>query len=328
MDTITTRTYPFPLSKVCLGTASMGENGLDGEPLKRAFAILDAYYHLGGRFLDTANVYGRWGVNHTNASEQVIGSWLRERQITDMTITTKACHYNLDLPNISRVNAEVIWQDVEESRAALGLDTLHICLLHRDNEQEDIRTIVDFCTLLVEEGKVLRFGFSNFRAERVKAALEYMGKNWTDYFVGVSNEWSLAMEGAENYVPGSGMVATDILLRQLQSIYDFPLFPYSSVAHGFFTKLKKCGAAYDKERWQNIDAFAGNRAWLTPANGRTYNRLCSLSAETGISVGMLSLAYMLAQPDTIPVMSVSGPEQLEELPNVTGKLWKAEQFVV
>lgn len=325
MNTLTVRTYPAPLSRVCLGTAAMGADGLTGEPVDRAFAILDAYYAIGGRFLDTANVYGRWGVDRTNASEQVIRRWLRERQITDMVVTTKACHYAPENPSVSRVDADALRHDVEESRMSLGMDTLDILLLHRDNEAVDIRTIVDFCVPLINEGKVTRLGFSNFRADRVKTAIEYLGADWERYFIGVSNEWSLAMDGAENYMPSAGMIATDADLRAVQSEYRFPLFPYSSIAHGFFTRLQKCGAVYDGT-WRNTDGFTGNKSWLTPANGRAYNRLCAYSAETGISTGMLSLAYLLAQPNTIPVMSVSRPEQLCELMSVAGKTWDTGAF--
>lgn len=327
MKTITSRTYPTPLSRVCLGTGSMGSSGLTGEPIEQAFAVLDAYYALGGRFLDTANVYGRWGVDHTNASEQVLGRWLSERKITDMTITTKACHYDMETPLVSRVDRESLLQDVEESRASLGLDTLHILLLHRDNEAVDIRRIVDFCAPLVDEGKVVRFGFSNFRAERVKTAIEYLGADWNRYFVGVSNEWSLAMDGAKDYTPGSGMIATDSSMRALQAEHHFLQLPYTSIAHGFFTKLQQCGAVYDGT-WRNVEEFRGNKDWLTPENGRMYNHLCAYSAETGISAGMLSLAYMLAQPDTIPLMSVSRLEQLEELGSVMEKTWDLAAFKV
>ncbi|MGN1345485.1 MAG: aldo/keto reductase [Eubacteriales bacterium] len=312
MKTLTVCTYPLPLSRICLGTASMGGNGLTGEPLERAFVLLDTYYALGGRFLDTANVYGRWGADHTNASEKVIGRWLKERRISDMTVTTKACHYALETPSVSRVDRASLLCDVEESRAALGLDRLHLLLLHRDNEETDIRTIVDFCVPLVDEGKVVRFGFSNFRADRVKAALAYLGADWNRYFAGVSNEWSLAMDGVEGYAPGSGMVAADDALRSVQAEYGFPLFPYSSLAHGFFAKLKRCGAVYDGV-WRNTDGFTGSRAWLTDRNGIAYNRLLARSAETGCSVSALSLAYLLSHPSTIPVLSVSRPEQLEEL---------------
>lgn len=325
MKTITVPTYPAPLSRVCLGTGAMGEKGLTGEPVERAFAILDAYYAMGGRFLDTANVYGRWGVDQTNASEQVIGRWLRQRKITDMTVTTKACHYDLDTPDISRVNRQALLQDVEDSRAALGLDTLPILLLHRDNEAVDVREIVDFCVPLVDEGKILRFGFSNFRADRVKTAIGHLGGDWTRYFVGVSNEWSLAMDGAPHYAPGTGMIPTDAALRAVQKEYGFPLIPYTSIAHGFFTKLQQCGAVYDGA-WRNAEGFRGSKDWLTDANGRAYNRLCDLSAQTGISLGMLSLGYLLAQPNTIPIMSVSRPGQLEELAAVTEKVWKITDF--
>ncbi len=325
MKTLTVRTYHVPLSRVCLGTASMGNTALTGEPVEKAFEILDTYYALGGRFLDTANVYGRWGVDCTNASEQVIGRWLKERQISDMVITTKACHYAPEAPDVSRVDADAMAADVEESRASLGMDKLDILLLHRDNEAADIRAIVDFCIPFVNKGIVTRFGFSNFRADRVKTAVEYLGADWDRYFVGVSNEWSLAMDGAEGYAPGAGMIATDAALRDVQAEYRFPLFPYSSIAHGFFTKLQRCGAVYDGG-WRHTDDFRGNKAWLTAKNGAAYNRLCKLSAETGISPGMLSLGYLLAQPDTVPVMSVSRPEQLAELAAVTEKAWDAAVF--
>lgn len=325
MKTLTVCTYPVPLSRVCLGTADFGNAGLTGEPLEKAFAILDAYYAMGGRFLDTANVYGRWGVDRTNASELVLGQWLKERRITDMVVTTKACHWAPEAPDVSRVNADALAQDVEESRASLGMDKLDILLLHRDNEDADIRTIVDFCVPLVDGGKVTRFGFSNFRAARVKTAIDYLGGDWERYFAGVSNEQSLAMDGAENYRPGSGMVATDTALLDVQKQYRFPLFPFSSIAHGFFTKLQRCGAVYDGE-WRNTDEFRGNKAWLTAKNGRAYNRLRAYSAETGISLTMLSLAYLLAQQDTVPVMSVSRPEQLCELADVTDRLWDMAAF--
>jgi len=325
MNTISVRTYPKAFSRICLGTAGFGNAGLTGEPVELAFAILDAYYAMGGRFLDTANVYGRWGVDRTNASELVIGRWLRERQITDMTVTTKACHWASEAPSVSRVTADALAHDVDESRASLGMDKLDILLLHRDNEAVDIRAIVDFCVPFVDRGIITRFGFSNFRADRVKTAIDYLGADWDRYFVGVSNEWSLAMDGTDGYAPGSGMIATDAALRNVQAEYMFPLFPYSSIAHGFFTKLQRCGAAYDGE-WRNTDDFRGNKAWLTDRNGRAYNRLTALSAETDLSLAMLSLGYLLAQPETIPVMTVSRTEQLDELNAVAEAAWDRTMF--
>lgn len=313
MQTVSISTFPLPLSAFCLGTASFGSAGLTGEPVDKAFSILDAYYAMGGRFLDTANVYGRWGVDHINASELVIGRWLKQRQISDMVITTKACHYMPENPTVSRVTAEDMARDVEESRRSLGLDVLPICLLHRDNRDVDIRTIVDFCVSQVENGHVLRFGFSNYTADRVERTLDYLGADWKRYFVGVSNEWSLAMEGATDYTPPDGMVATDVALRDLARDRGFVLLPFSSVAHGFFDKLLRCGAVYENGAWSHTEEFAGNKAWLTPANGEAYVRLCELAKENGDSLTSRSLRYLMEQPNTIPVVSVSRVEQLYSL---------------
>ncbi len=316
MKQVTLHTFPKPLSCLCLGTASMGESGLTGEPLDKAFAILDAYYAMGGRFLDTANVYGRWGVDITNASEIVLGKWLKERHIGDMVVTTKACHYMLEAHDISRVTKVDMDRDVEDSRQSLGMDTLDICLLHRDNESVDIRTIVDFCVAQVHAGHVTRFGFSNYRATRVVDAIRYMGDDWDRYFVGVSNEWSLAMAGATDYNPPDGMVPVDEALTAAQSTYDFGIIPFSSVAHGFFAKLVSCGALWENGTWTNTEHFRGNKNWLTAVNGEAFNLLKQKSTETGHSVNTLSLLWLMEKPATIPVMSVSRVSQLEELAGV------------
>jgi len=65
--------------------------------------------------------------------------------------------------------------------------------------------------------------------------------------------------------------------------------------------------------WSNTEEFRGRRDWLTDANGKAYNRLLAESASSGISVNTLSLRYLMKQKNTIPVMSVSRPEQLSEL---------------
>lgn len=299
-----------------LGTGSFGSGGLVGRPAELAFDILDAYYALGGRTLDTANVYGRWGVEHTNTSEILIGRWLSERGYDDVTVITKACHHAPSLPAVSRVNEKELLRDVEESIFSLGTGKLDVLLLHRDNEELDVREIIDFCTPLVDSGKVKRFGLSNFKTERIRTALDYLGDDRYNYIFGVSNEWSLAMDGAENYRPGDGMVPTDSALKTLKDEYDIPVIPYTSIAFGFFSKLRDCGAVYDG-CWQNTEGFRGNRGWLTDKNGEAYNRLLALSEKTGISPAMLSLAYLTSQTNTIPAMSVSRTEQLDELLKVT-----------
>ena len=46
-----------------------------------------------------------------------------------------------------------------------------------------------------------------------------------------------------------------------------------------------------------------------------------------MSLSMLSLGYLLAQPYTLPVMSVSRAEQLDELNAVAETAWDTAMFV-
>ena len=163
--------FPEPLSAVCYGCGRLGGDYDDG----RSFALLDRYYAMGGRFLDTANCYGRWTASGMNESERCIGAWLKSRQVTDMVVTSKCCHYAFGAHDVSRVNRACAEADLEDSRRTLGLDTIPIYLTHRDDPSLDIRVIVDFLADMVKSGRVTRFGLSNYRADRIKAAIDYHG---------------------------------------------------------------------------------------------------------------------------------------------------------
>ena len=124
------------------------------------------------------------------------------------------------------------------------------------------------------------------------------------------------MEQAVGYAPGHGMKAVDPELRNLSVAEGFAILPFSSSAHGFFAKLQECGAVYQNGQWNHTESFRGNKNWLSDGNGVAYNRLLSESSETGLSVNTLSLRYLTNQLNTIPVMSVSRPEQLDGLENL------------
>ena len=290
---------PFALSAVCLGCARFGGDYDEG----RSFALLDRYYAMGGRFLDTANVYGRWSLSGRNESELTVGRWLKSRQITDMVVTSKCCHYALGARDVSRVTRAAAEEDLEESRRSLGLDTIPIYLTHRDNPAVDIRRIVDFLWDMVKAGKVSRFGFSNYKADRVRAALDYLGAERGAVMAGISNEWSLhaacltADAGGEREAP-DGMVTTGQALMRLHREEKLPLFAFAASGGGFYTKLAE--GRIPPER-----AGASDRA--------AAEKLKALSEDGGVSPAALSLAWVLnAGLPAIPVSAVSSEKQLED----------------
>ncbi|MBR4896018.1 MAG: aldo/keto reductase [Clostridia bacterium] len=288
--------FPEPLSAVCYGCGRLGGDYDD----ERSFALLDAYYAMGGRFLDTANCYGRWTASGMNESERCIGAWLRSRQVTDMVVTSKCCHYAFDAHDVSRVNRACAEADLEDSRRTLGLDTIPIYLTHRDDPSVDIRVIVDFLADMVKSGRVTRFGLSNYRADRIRAAIDYLGEGWRDWMVAASNEWSLheeclAMDRGGELPKGDGIVATSRELWKLHRETGLPLFSFSAAAGGFYEKL------------------AAGRVQAGPYDREAALDLARIAEEHRCSVTVPSIAYLLnSGVPAIPIVAVSNASQMAD----------------
>ena len=308
--------FPEPLSAVCLGCGRLGGDYDEA----RSFALLDRYYAMGGRFLDTANCYGRWTASGLNESERCIGRWLKQRQVTDMVVTSKCCHYAFDAHDVSRVTRACAMADLEESRRSLGLDTVPIYLTHRDNPSEDIRVIVDFLAEMAASGKITRFGLSNYGVDRVRAALDYLGDGWREVMVGVSNEWSLHEEclaadaGGEIGAP-DGMVRTGRELRRLHKEKNLPLFAFSSAAGGYYAKIGTSGDG------TTLTDRRGNPVGTHDAEA--FDALNALSDQSGVAPVPLSVAYLLNSGlPAVPIAAVSSAEQMEDFEAISA--WDAD----
>ncbi len=299
------------LSRICLGTDQFGSK-LSGQ---EAFRILDHFRDLGGNFLDTANIYGKWLPDGINHSERLVGQWLRERKAAqDMVVATKGGHYDLDHPGISRVTREGIRADLEESLWFLGLERIDFYWLHRDNPAMEMEELIGILEELVKEGKIRYYGASNFCLERLEEAYAYADTHRGQGFRAVSNQWSLAVdrkqgEASQNAATGDPtMVKTNRTLYEWHRQTGMPLVPYSSSAGGYFARLEAgqmsegMAAKYDQDR-----------------NRKIFHLLQEESARCGISAFGLGQAFLLAQPFQVyPATAVSSPDQMAEFAAICG----------
>ena len=128
------------LDKVILGASSFGAN----ISKELSYQMMDRYYEIGGRTIDTARFYAMWIHNGISKSEKTVGDWLRDRDVRDqMTIIT-----NGGLPDyrnmlFSRLAPECIEYDINTSLCVLDLDYVDIYCLHRDDERIPVGEIVD-----------------------------------------------------------------------------------------------------------------------------------------------------------------------------------------
>ena len=302
------RHIPLPktdllLSPICLGTDHYGGR----IPEDTAFKILDHFLDIGGNIIDTANVYGKWLPAGKNASEQVIGRWMRSRGISDdqMLIGTKGGHYDLGNPAVSRVTEKDIRTDLEESLCALGRDHIDIYWLHRDNEDTPIGELLEWLERLAREGKIRYYGASNFRSDRMDEAAAYAEAHGLTGFIGLQNRFSLA-------VPNPAAPSGDTLRSMDRDFFSWhirtqtALFPYTSSAHGYFAKRDRGSVPENmKKEYENS------------SNDAIYSLLCRLSGEIGQSAFVLAQSFLLSLPFPVfPLMAAREPGQAADFTTI------------
>ena len=288
------------VSALCFGTCPVALTLEENE----LFRLLDRFAAEGGNFLDTANVYGKWAPWHTNLCEQRVGRWLRTHK--NAVVATKGCHYDLDDPaHPSRVNEQALRQDLEESLRTLGVETIDLYWLHRDDPAKPIGEILEMCEAQRRAGKLRWYGASNFTAARLEQARQYAAAHGLSGFAAVSNQWSLAETTPQrNNNPDPTVVLMGPAEAAFHTRTGTPCIPYQATARGWFAKTA-AGQPVAPEV---------ARAFDTPANRAVLARLQRQAAETGHSVQALALAGLAKQPFPVfPVTAAGSDAQLETL---------------
>jgi len=153
-----------------------------------SFAIMDRALELGINFFDTANVYG--GKTGEGVTEQIIGRWLaqgggrRER----IVLATKVFGRIGLGPNESRLSAYHIRRACEDSLRRLRTDRIDLYQMHHVDRETPWEEIWEAMQRLVEEGKVIYVGSSNFAAWNIVQANCVAGER---HFLGLVSEQSL-----------------------------------------------------------------------------------------------------------------------------------------
>jgi aryl-alcohol dehydrogenase-like predicted oxidoreductase len=279
------------VSRLCLGTMNFGPKTAEED----SFAIMDKALDLGINFFDTANVYG-WKLGE-GVTEQIVGRWFaqgggrREKAV----IATKVYGRMGDWPNESRLSALHIRRAVEDSLKRLQTDHIDLYQMHhidRDTPWEEIWQAME---TLVQQGKVLYVGSSNFAGWHIAKANEAAKSR---HFMGLVCEQSL-------YNLKDRMIELEVIPACRD--YGLGLIPWSPLAGGLLGGTlgkDKTGRRADKQRVQDAKQYAAQL-------GR-YEKFCKQLGEKPADV---ALAWLLANP--VVTAPIVGPRTLEQL---TGSL--------
>lgn len=288
-------------SVICMGT---GEFPINGDK-DHTYRLLDKYIDLGGNFIDTANIYGKWLPEGINTSELTIGSWLKERGCRNrISIGTKGGHPHLSSMQVSRLSQKEVEADLEESLTALKTDYIDLYWLHRDDEGLPVEYMLEYLNLFVRQGKIRYFGCSNWKPERIRQALKYAKNHSLMGFAANQIRWSLA-ELNENAFDDKTMIAMDEESYRLHLETRLALAAYSSQAKNFFGKLDIKGLSGLDDKLKRI--------YLNEENISRLSRVKKIASEYHVSILEIVLSYLISQPfATFPIIGGHEAQQVSE----------------
>jgi len=156
------------VSRLCLGTMNFGP--LTSE--EDSFTIMDQALELGINFFDTANVYG-WKTGE-GMTEQIVGRWFAQDggRREKVVLATKVYGHMGDWPNEEKLSARHIRQACEQSLKRLQTDHLDLYQMHHIDRSTPWEEIWQAMQVLVQQGKVIYVGSSNFAGWHIAQANE------------------------------------------------------------------------------------------------------------------------------------------------------------
>jgi aryl-alcohol dehydrogenase-like predicted oxidoreductase len=279
------------VSRLCLGTMNFGRRTTEED----AFTIRDKAHDLGINFFDSANVYG--GKLGEGVTEQIVGRWFaqgggrREKTV----IATKVYGRMGEWPNQSRLSALNIRQAVEGSLRRLQTDHIDLYQMHhvdRDTPWEEIWQAME---TLVQQGKILYVGSSNFAGWHIAKANEIAKSR---HFLGLVSEQAL-------YNLKDRMIEMEVIPACRD--YGMGLIPWSPLASGLLA-----GAAGKEKTGRRAEEGVEKETKKFASQLNQYEKFCKQKGEKPADV---ALAWLLANPAvTAPIV---GPRTMDQL---TGSL--------
>ncbi len=279
------------VSRLCLGTMNFGPQTSEAD----SFAIMDKAHELGINFFDTANVYGR--KPGEGITENIIGRWFAQGggRREKIVLATKVYGRMGTWPNQSRLSALHIREACEASLKRLQTDHIDLYQMHHVYRATPWEEIWQAMELLVQQGKVIYVGSSNFAGWQIAKGQEAARAR---HFMGLVSEQSI-------YSLNDRTIELELIPACKD--YGLGLIPWSPLSGGLLggalQKLKAGRRTSDDLPKKIEEKRPQLKAW---------EKFCK---ERGEAPAEVALAWLLANP--VVTAPIIGPRTMEQL---TGSL--------
>ncbi|MFD7201104.1 aldo/keto reductase [Streptomyces sp. NPDC059893] len=285
------------VSRLVLGTMNFGPQTDEAD----SHAIMDTALASGINYFDTANVYG-WGENK-GRTEEIIGSWFAQGgDRRDKTVLATKVYGNMGgagtdspWPNHDKLSAVNIRRAVEASLKRLGTDHIDIYQFHHVDRETPFEEIWQAVDVLIQQGKILYAGSSNFPGYKIAQANEKAAARGTLGLVSEQCLYNLSERRAEMEVIPAAQE------------YGLGVIPWSPLHGGLLGGvIKKEVEGGRRASGRAADALANPE---TRAQLQAYEDLLD---KHGLAPGEAALAWLLTRPGvTGPIVGPRTSEQLD-----------------
>jgi aryl-alcohol dehydrogenase-like predicted oxidoreductase len=284
------------VSRLVLGTMNFGPQTNEAD----SHAIMDAALDAGINFFDTANVYG-WGENK-GRTEEIIGNWFAKSAAhRDKVVLATKVYGNMAAdgdawPNHDKLSALNIRRAVDASLKRLQTDHIDVYQFHHVDRATPFEEIWQAIDTLVQQGKILYVGSSNFPGYKIAQANEIAARRGGT--IGLVSEqclYNLAERRAEMEVVPAAQE------------YGLGVIPWSPLHGGLLGGvIKKEVEGGRRASGRAADTLAD------PAKRAQIQSYEDLLEKHGLEPGEAALAWLLTRPGvTGPIVGPRTAEQLE-----------------
>lgn len=279
--------------QLALGTGNFGTGWGYGTDLESSRQIFDAYAAAGGTLIDTAQSY------QGGEAEEALGTLLSGRR-DEFSIATKfAIGGREGVGPLQTGNGRrAMVRSLESSLTRLGTDYVDLLWVHFPDLATPLDEMVAAFEQLVQSGKILYAGLSNFPAWMVSRAATLAELRTTIPIAAVQFEYSLAQRDADRELfPMVESLGTGAAL-------------WGPLGGGLLTGKYRSGEA---GRLQGLQTLIQTESG--PQKTAIVDAVLQAATDTGLSPAVVAVAWLIerARRSTTGVVPIIGPRTVEHL---------------
>ena len=293
------------VSEISLGSWLTYGVGVEAD---KACACLEEAFAQGINFIDTANIYGR------GAAETFLGEALQGRPRESYVLATKLYFPMTDEDRgLSRAQVE---KQIDASLKRLRTDYVDLYQCHRYDWNTPLDETMEALTRAVGDGKARYVGFSEWPAERIRAAIDLADKRDFTPFVSSQPQYSLLWREPEKEV--------------------IPLCAANGISQIVWSPLGQgvLSGKYDPDSPPPRDSRAASEemgGWMDrlmqPEVLRAVQQLKPIAEEAGLTLPQFALAWVLREPNIASaIIGASRPDQVRENAAASGVVVDTQLF--